>query len=71
MPFWNLDLSIRKNVHVTERFSMEGQIMFVNVLNHMQFAEPSFDTSSPGSFGVLDTQGNNPRAMEFGLRFRF
>jgi len=29
------------------------------------------DPRAPGSFGVVNTQGNNPRQMQFGLRFTF
>ncbi len=35
---------------------------------------PSFcglDPTSSGSWGVIDTQGNNPRAMQFGFRINF
>jgi hypothetical protein len=35
------------------------------------FANPVQDISNPGSWGVLNTQGNTPRQMEFGLRIRF
>jgi hypothetical protein len=45
--------------------------VFTNVLNHMQFANPTLDISDPSSWGVLNKQGNNPRQMEFGLRLSF
>lgn len=68
LPYWNMDLSIKKNVRISERFSGEFQVVFTNLLNHMQFADPTLDISDPTSWGVLNTQGNNPRQMEFGLR---
>ncbi len=71
LPYWNLDLSVRKTVRVAERFGLEGQVIFTNVLNHMQFTDPSFDTSNPSQFGVLNSQGNSPRQMEFGIRVKF
>jgi hypothetical protein len=71
LPYWNMDLSVRKNIKMTERFNAEFQVMFLNVLNHMQFANPSLSLNSIASWGVLNTQGNTPRQMEFGLRLNF
>jgi Carboxypeptidase regulatory-like domain len=71
LPFWNMDVSVRKNFKLTERFSTEAQVVFTNVLNHNQFADPILDLSNPSQWGVLTTQGNTPRQMEFGIRFNF
>jgi hypothetical protein len=71
LPYWNLDLSVRKNFKVTERVSTELQFLLLNVLNHNQFADPTLDLSDPTSWGVINHQGNTPRQMEFGLRIRF
>ena len=73
LPYWNMDLSVRKNFKLTERFNTEFQFLFLNVFNHMDFANPSLSTSgtSSASWGVLNTQGNTPRQMEFGLRLNF
>jgi hypothetical protein len=74
LPYWNVDLSLRKDVRITERVSTEVQAIFTNVLNHNQFADPQgshLDLSNPASFGTLSGQANNPRQMEFGLRVKF
>ena len=71
LPYWNVDLSVKKNIRISERFSTEFQFLFLNVFNHVIFANPTLDLSAPGSWGVLSSQGNTPRQMEFGLRFRF
>ena len=71
MPFWNLDLQVKKNVHIAERFSAEFQSIFSNVLNHDQLADPVLDLSSPAAFGVLGSQVNSPRSIELGFRLRF
>jgi hypothetical protein len=71
LAYWNADLSVRKNIRITERFSAQLQFLFLNVLNHMNFADPTLDISDPTSWGVLNHQGNNPRQMEFGLRVNF
>jgi hypothetical protein len=42
-----------------------------NVFNHPVFFDPSLDPTNPGGWGVISGQGNNPRQMQFGLRFQF
>jgi hypothetical protein len=71
LPYWNMDLSIRKNVRVAERVSAEFQVVFTNVLNHNQFLDPILDMTDAGGFGAITTQGNIPRQMEFGARISF
>jgi hypothetical protein len=71
LPYWNLDMSLRKNIRVTERVSMEFQFLCLNTLNHMQFSDPFMQVGDLGDWGVLTTQGNTPRQMEFGLRLKF
>ena len=78
-PYWNLDMSLRKNFRVSERFSVEFSTIFTNVLNHMQPEDPNgyftntgnLDASSPSTFGTVAGQFNTPRQMEFGLRVNF
>jgi hypothetical protein len=76
LPYWSTDLSIRKNVKITERFNFELQTVIVNVFNHPVFYDPGpgdyLDTSAgPDGFGTLPAQGNTPRTMEFGIRLNF
>ena len=80
LPYWNLDLSIKKQIRITERIGTEFQIVFTNVLNHAQLLDPTgIALGSPGSFGNSPGEGNGsnnagaytPRAMEFGVRVRF
>jgi hypothetical protein len=68
LPYWNLDLSVKKNIRIAERFSTEFQVIFTNVLNHNVFADPTLDISNPSGWGVINHQINTPRKMEFGLR---
>ncbi len=75
-PYWNLDLAISKNVRLAERFSLDLQAVFSNVLNHFQPADPNgyftttgnLDLTSPDTFGTIGDQINNPRQMEFSIR---
>jgi hypothetical protein len=83
LPYWNMDLSIRKNFRVAEGISMELQGVFANVFNHNQFLDPNgfflsglFSGSGPNGFGALtggsaqEEPGGN-RQIEVGLRVRF
>jgi hypothetical protein len=71
MPYWNVDVSVKKNLHITERYSAEFQFNLLNVFNHKQFADPTLDISNSASWGVLSSQTNTPRQIQFGIRFRF
>jgi hypothetical protein len=80
LPYWNMDLSVRKNFRVTEGISLEVQGVFANVFNHNQFLDPDgiygSYLSSGGGFGALsggsaqEEPGGN-RQIEVGLRVRF
>jgi len=71
MPFWNVDMSVRKNTHITERVSAEFQVVASNVFNHVQLFDPLLALSDPGDWGQLEGQVNTPRQFEFGFRIRF
>jgi hypothetical protein len=75
-----MDMSIKKNIRITERIATELQIVFTNILNHAQLLDPTgIGLGSPGSFGNSPGEGNgsnnagpySPRSMEFGVRVRF
>ena len=76
MPYWNVDLSVKKMFKVTERFSAEFQVVFTNFFNHDQFGDPIgdyLDTSNPTGFGSLPGSVTNgtltyQRQTQFGLR---
>jgi hypothetical protein len=74
---WNLDFTIAKRTAITERTGFTFYAQFFNALNHLQFNDPGqsgaggLNLQNPGSFGVLDTQFNDPRRIELGLRLYF
>jgi hypothetical protein len=71
LPYWNLDLSIRKNIKVTERVAFEIQGIFANVLNHNQLLDPwGMGMFSSGTFGSLVGEAQ-PRQIQIGGRIRF
>jgi hypothetical protein len=79
MPYWNVDLSVKKQFKITERFNAQFQVVFTNVFNHNQLGDPQgeyLDTSNPAGYGSLPgsiTYGNNTymRQIQFGLRLNF
>jgi hypothetical protein len=82
LPYWNVDMRLVKDIHIAERVSLQFQYVVTNVFNHPVFSDPAVGdaqtglgvdpTVGPGSsFGVVSSQGNNPRQMQFGLRLTF
>jgi hypothetical protein len=71
LPTWNLDLTVTKEIRMTEQMGLQFISQFTNVFNHFQASNPSVTLDSPGSFGRITSQANTPRQMEFGLRFHF
>ncbi len=39
LPYWNMDISIKKNIRVAESINLEFQGVFANVLNHNQWTD--------------------------------
>jgi hypothetical protein len=71
LPYWNMDLSVKKNIRVAESVSVEIQGIFANVLNHNQWLDANyFYVGSPTNFGVLGGEAS-PRNIEVGIRVRF
>jgi Carboxypeptidase regulatory-like domain len=68
----NWDASVFKNVSVdkAERVSVQFRAEFFNLFNRVQFSYPntSFGASN---FGVINSQLNNPRLVQFALRLKF
>jgi Carboxypeptidase regulatory-like domain len=74
LPFYNVDLSVKKDIMVTERYHLEFSSIFTNVFNHNQMYDPGLPglvIGEPDNWGALEGQVNNPRKIELGLRFRF
>jgi hypothetical protein len=65
----NLDFGIAKN----NRFYKEGKVNlqfrteFFNVFNRVRFGNPGMTFGTP-QFGIVDTQGNQPRLIQFALK---
>jgi hypothetical protein len=72
----DFDLSLMKDFHVSERFTLQFRTTATNVFNHPNFGLPSADIEAPGSYGVItgtafDLQGQQSRFIDVMLRLQF
>jgi hypothetical protein len=67
---FDLDMSLQKNMKITERQSLEVRMEGVNVLNHPTFWVGDQNINST-TFGVIGYMMNSPRVMQFGMEYRF
>jgi hypothetical protein len=63
----NVDLSIFKSFALTGRMKVQARIEAFNVLNRVQFGSPNTSVTS-SSFGVVTSQANTPRQLQFGVK---
>ena len=69
----NFDFAVFKRTAITERAGLEFRTEFFNLFNHPQFGFPGTNFVSGGSngFGQVTSQLNNPRLIQFALKFVF
>jgi outer membrane receptor protein involved in Fe transport len=66
----NWDLSISKRNDITESVYLQFTAEFFNAFNHVRFGAPDEQVGTP-NFGIVTSQVNQPRAIQFGLRVGF
>lgn len=66
----NWDLSLFKQFAVTEAANLQFRAEFFNAFNRPQFGTPNTSVTSP-AFGVINSQANAPRQIQFGLKLLF
>ena len=69
--FFNLDFSVGKRFNLTERYYFDFRTEFFNGLNHVSWAPPGLNINNPATFGTVGGQVQNPRNIQFGLKFHF
>jgi hypothetical protein len=79
--FVNTDFSLIKRFQVTERVGADFRAEFFNLFNHAQFGLPNADLASGtvsgvkqplnGTLGTITYTVNNPRLIQFALKFTF
>ncbi|MDZ4799978.1 MAG: carboxypeptidase-like regulatory domain-containing protein [Bryobacteraceae bacterium] len=66
--YW--DLSLLKNVNITEKVKLEFRGEALNLLNHVAFADPDVNPVST-SFGRVTSEKGMPRRIQLTLRLKF
>ncbi len=69
--FFNFDFSIGKKFSVTERQYLDFRVEMFNALNHVSWAPPGLNIGTPATFGAIGAQVQNPRNIQFGLKYYF
>jgi len=64
----NWDFSVFKNTRITERLGLQFRAEFFNIFNRVQFGPPGQILLVPTTYGVVNSQANNPRLIQFALR---
>jgi hypothetical protein len=63
----NFDLSLFKVFRPAERMSVQFRVEALNAFNTPRFGSPNTTLNST-AFGVISTQANSPRQLQFGLK---
>jgi len=71
LPRWNVDLALSRKFRFTERWSTTFSAQLFNAFNVVQLADPTVNLQSSQTFGVLSSQLNSPRIVQFGLHLDF
>lgn len=66
----NWDISLVKNIGITERARLQFRAEFNNALNHAQFSNPN-TTPTSSSFGRVTSTTQWPRTIQFALKMLF
>ncbi len=67
---YNEDITVAKTFSLTADLKMRFEALFGNIFNRTTFCPPDTNFSSPG-FGTVNTQCNQARSIQFGLRFDY
>jgi hypothetical protein len=68
--FFRADFSVLKRTRVTEHQNIEFRAEFFNVFNTVNFDNPNLNINDP-NFGVITTIRDQPRVIQFALRYNF
>ncbi len=66
----NLDLALSKNIPIKERFNIQFRFETFNTFNRPEFGLPNISIGAPAA-GVINSQVNTPRDIQFGLKVAF
>ena len=63
----NWDISAFKEFQMRESWTLQFRSEFLNAFNTVRFGAPNTSVAS-NQFGVISTQANSPRQIQFGLK---
>src|SRR5205085_2508529 len=66
----NYDFSVFKNTPITERMRLQFRTEVFNLFNRVQFGRPG-TVLGLSTFGVVSSQANDPRLVQFALRLLY
>jgi hypothetical protein len=66
----NYDFSLFKAIAVSERLNIQFRTEFFNIFNRVQFGPPN-EVQGNTQFGIVSTQLNLPRLVQFALRLNY
>ena len=66
----NIDISVNKQIRITEKVWLEFRSEFFNVLNITNFSNPGGSITA-ASYGVIRNTTGNPRVIQFALKLGF
>lgn len=67
----DFDIAVIKTTPLTDRVRLIFRWEMFNLLNRSNFANPSNDVSTPGTFGTIGALTVNPRIMQYALKLQF
>ena len=68
--FLNENVTLSKNIAFTERVRATLRVEAFNLFNRVRWGSPDSTVTSP-NFGVIRSQGNDPRRMQFAVKVTF
>jgi len=67
----NIDMAIERTIPIVESHSIIFRAEFFNLSNTPNFANPNNNLSTGASFGKITAKSNNPRIIQFALKYQF
>jgi hypothetical protein len=77
LGYWNLDAELGKTTTIHENLRFDFSAQFLNIFNHVNFADPTLNSTTASSFGVLSSEltpanrTSGARWIELGMRIEF
>jgi hypothetical protein len=69
--FFSTDISIGKRFNMSESRYLDFRMEMFNAFNNVSWAPPGANIGNPATFGVIGSQVQAPRNIQFGLKYFF